>query len=73
MRAFDYRALEKKAWDTDIVNLVAKIHEYRGRQNLFIRQKPTDLECLVENAKIQSTEASNKLEGIDDIVNKFCC
>lgn len=64
MRAFDYRALEKKAWDTDIVNLVGKIHEYKGRQNLFIRQKPTELERLVEIAKIQSTEASNKLEGI---------
>lgn len=64
MRAFDYRILEKKAWDTDIVNLVAKTHEYKGRQNLFIRQKPTELERLVEIAKIQSTEASNKLEGI---------
>ena len=73
MRAFDYRALEKKAWDTDIVNPVSKIHEYKWRQNLFIRQRPTELERLVEIAKIQSTEASNKLEGIDDVVNKFCC
>ena len=64
MRSFDYNKLENKAWNTDILNLVAKIHECKGRQNLFIRQKPVELNRLVEIAKIQSTEASNKIEGI---------
>ena len=64
MRSFDYNNLVDKAWDTDILSLVAKIHEYKGRQDLFIRQKPMELERLVETAKIQSTEASNKIEGI---------
>ncbi len=64
MRSFDYRRLADQAWDTDIVNLVAKIHECKGRQDLFIRQKPVELNRLVELAKIQSTEASNKIEGI---------
>ena len=64
MRTFDYGRLADKTWDTDILNLVAKIHEYKGRQDLFIRQKPAELDRLVEIAKIQSTEASNKIEGI---------
>ena len=64
MRSFDYNRLADKAWDTGIVNLVAKIHECKGRQDLFIRQKPVELDRLVEIAKIQSTEASNKIEGI---------
>ena len=64
MRSFDYSRLYDKAWDTDILNLVAKIHECKGRQDLFIRQKPVELDRLVEIAKIQSTEASNKIEGI---------
>ena len=64
MRSFDYSRLYEKAWDTDILNLVAKIHECKGRQDLFIRQKPVELDRLVEIAKIQSTEASNKIEGI---------
>ena len=64
MRSFDYRRLADQAWDTDIVNLVAKIHERKGRRDLFIRQKPIELNRLVELAKIQSTEASNKIEGI---------
>lgn len=64
MRSFDYSRLADKAWDTDILNLVAKIHECKGRQDLFILQKPVELERLVEIAKIQSTESSNKIEGI---------
>ena len=64
MRSFDYSWLAEKTWDTDTLNLVAKIHECKGRQDLFIRQKTAELNRLVEIAKIQSTEASNKIEGI---------
>ena len=64
MRSFDYSRLYEKAWDTDILNLVAKIHECKGRQDVFIRQKPVELDRLVEIARIQSTEASNKIEGM---------
>lgn len=64
MRNFDYSQLSEKKWNSDILNLVAKIHEYKGKQDLFIRQKPVELNRLVEIAKIQSTEASNKIEGI---------
>ena len=35
MRTFDYSSLEQKQWGTDILNLVAKIHECKGRQDLF--------------------------------------
>lgn len=44
--------------------LCSKIHEYKGRQELFIRQKPAQLGRLIEIARIQSTEASNRIEGI---------
>ena len=64
MRTFDYSSLKQKQWGTDILNLVARIHECKGRQDLFVRQKPVELERLVKIAKIQSTEASNRIEGI---------
>ena len=64
MRSFDYNTLANKTWDTDILNLVAKIHECKGRQDLYIRQKPIELDRLVEIARIQSTETSNRIEGI---------
>ena len=64
MRDFDYSKLAELTWPSDILNLVAKIHECKGRQDMFVRQKPVELDRLVEIARIQSTEASNKIEGI---------
>ena len=64
MRDFNFEKLADKVWSNDILNLVAKIHESKGRQDLFIRQKPVELDRLVAIAKIQSTVASNKIEGI---------
>ncbi|MBQ3295224.1 MAG: Fic family protein [Erysipelotrichaceae bacterium] len=64
MRSFDYNKFAYKTWDTDILNLIAKIHECKGRQDLYIRQKPIELDRLVEIARVQSTEASNRIEGI---------
>lgn len=64
MRNFDYMKLADRMWDGEVLFYIAKIHECKGRQELFIRQKPVELERLVEIARIQSTEASNKIEGI---------
>ncbi len=64
MRSFDYQKLARQKWDSEILLYVAKIHEYKGRQDLYIWQKPVELERLVEVARIQSTEASNRIEGI---------
>jgi len=64
MRSFDYRYLEDKTWDNEIAGLLSFIHEQRGKQSLYLKQKPNELEKLVEIAKIQSTEASNAIEGI---------
>lgn len=46
------------------MNLVSKIHEYKGKQELFIKAKPDILEAMLVVAKIQSTGASNRIEGI---------
>lgn len=44
--------------------MLGYIHEYKGQQNLFIEAKADVLSHLLEIAKIQSTEASNRIEGI---------
>lgn len=64
MRDFNYGKLRNIKWDNEVLGLVAQIHEYKGKQALFLKQKPATLEKLVEIAKIQSTEASNKIEGV---------
>lgn len=64
MRVFDYSKLNNRTWDNEIISLLAQIHEYKGKQDLFLRRKPVELKRLVEIAKIQSTESSNQIEGI---------
>ena len=64
MRSFDYSKLKEHQWDSEVLGLVAQIHEFKGRQELYLKQKLAALEKLIEIAKIQSTEASNKIEGI---------
>lgn len=64
MREFDYRKLRESSWDAEVLSFVAQIREHKGRQELFLRQKPIELERLVEVVKIQSTDSSNRIEGI---------
>ena len=64
MRTFDYKKRYENLLQPDIVALLAQIHEYKGEQALFIEAKADTLTQLLEVAKIQSTEASNKIEGI---------
>lgn len=64
MRTFNYELLKDHQWDSEVLGLVAQIHEFKGRQELYLRQKPAVLDKLIELAKIQSTDASNKIEGI---------
>jgi len=64
MRDFSYLSKWEKMLTPEIVALLTQIHEYKGEQTLFIEAKADTLTQLVEIAKIQSTEASNKIEGI---------
>ena len=64
MRTFDYEKFAAAEWSSEILAYVGQIHEHKGHQNLYLRQKPQELEKLVDIAKIQSTESSNKIEGI---------
>lgn len=64
MRKFNYSLLRELKWDSEIVSYLAEIHEAKGRQELYLKQQPEKLNKLIEIAKIQSTEASNEIEGI---------
>lgn len=64
MRAFNYSAIKEQKWDSEILGLVAAIYKEAGKQELYLKQRPEQLEKLVDIAKVQSTEASNAIEGI---------
>ena len=64
MRDFNYSAISKKTWDSELLGYIAAIYKEAGKQEFYLKQRPEELEKLVEIAKIQSTEASNAIEGI---------
>jgi len=64
VRRFDYSNIPEDLLSHEIMNLVSAIHEYKGKQDLFIEAKPDILQSMLEIAKIQSTGASNRIEGI---------
>ena len=64
MRTFHYSAIKDQKWDSEILGLIAAIYHEAGKQELYLKQRPAELEKLVEIAKIQSTETSNAIEGI---------
>ena len=64
MREFNYSLIREWKWDTELLELIAAIYKEAGKQELYLKQRPEDLNKLVEIAKVQSTEASNAIEGI---------
>ena len=64
MRIFDYIKAPEKLLTPEIVQMVASIHEHKGKQELFMEANVDELKTLLEVALIQSTGASNRIEGI---------
>ena len=64
MRDFDYIASPAKLLTPEIVQMVSSIHEHKGKQELFLEANIDELKTLLEAALIQSTGASNRIEGI---------
>jgi Fic family protein len=64
MRTFNYSKIKEQKWDSELLGYIAAIYKEAGKQEMYLKQRPEELEKLVEIAKIQSTEASNAIEGI---------
>lgn len=70
-KIFNYSSLATRTYDKEILNYIGLIHESKGKQELYLEQKPEKLEKLVELSKIQSTVASNEIEGIVTTSHRF--
>ena len=64
MRSFHYKKEYQKLLTPEIVSYLTQIHEQKGKQSRFSDAQKAVLEELLEIAKIQSTEASNWIEGV---------
>jgi Fic family protein len=64
MSSFEPGYLERQPITQGLLRVIRSIGEYRGREALYQQQSPQVLENLRQAAIIQSTEASNRLEGV---------
>jgi Fic family protein len=64
MKHFDYQKIRSELFTPEIVNLIASIREFKGKQELYMTAQPDVLSAMLDIAKIQSTGASNRIEGI---------
>ena len=64
VRNYTYSYLNTIALPMETVRLISKINEYKGKQDLYKQQAPQILDTLRDVAVIQSTKASNAIEGI---------
>ena len=64
MRDFSFSQASRVLEDPSLVRNLAALYEYKGKQALYLEARPNVLDSLCEFAKIQSTDASNRIEGI---------
>lgn len=64
MRKFNYLKLMDLNLPVSIYHIIAGIHEYKGKQELYVENYPDVLEKMIYVAKVQSTKSSNAIEGI---------
>ncbi|MFH1843325.1 MAG: Fic family protein [bacterium] len=64
MRSLTPTFLNRLSFTSGDLGAIARIGEFRGRQDLYRRQTPETLKALQVFAIIESSESSNRLEGI---------
>ena len=64
MKQFEYAKYKNFALDAEAISLLSKVYETKGKQSTFLEGAPAVLDTLAAISKIQSAEASNRIEGI---------
>lgn len=64
MRSFENNWFSQQPIPQSLLQLIGTIREYKGKEELYKLQIPQSLTSLQETATIQSTESSNRIEGV---------
>lgn len=64
MKSLDFSYLDRLSFSSSELSSIQRLGEARGRQDLFVRQFPQQLETLRTRAVIESAESSNRIEGV---------
>ncbi|MEW6042400.1 MAG: cell filamentation protein Fic, partial [Elusimicrobiota bacterium] len=64
MKSFEQEFFKNLKFPGELLSNLRAIGEYKGKEELYARQSPDILEKLLESAIIESTESSNRIEGV---------
>jgi Fic family protein len=64
MRSFDPGFIERQPLSQGLLQTIRQLGEFKGRQQLYVEQSPQVLKALQHAAEIESTESSNRIEGV---------
>jgi len=64
LRSFNYTKIKEEKWDSEILGLIAAIYKLAGKQEMYLKQRPNELEKLVEIAKLHRTRLENSINRI---------
>ena len=48
MRTFNYSLIKDQKWDSELLGYIAAIYKEAGQQEMYLKQRPEELEKLVE-------------------------
>ncbi len=71
LKSFDPKYLAAIKLPMGITWLLGECMEAKGRQQLWEQRKPESLRALKDQAKIQSAESSNRIEGVEVSVDRL--
>lgn len=71
MNSFESDLFERQPITQNLLRTIRLIGEYKGKQELFKEQSPQVLETLRQTAIIQSTESSNRIEGVEAPIQRI--
>ncbi|MBP7937520.1 MAG: Fic family protein [Phycisphaerae bacterium] len=71
MRSFQHDHIRHQRVAHELVSTIRQIGTFQGKQDLYAQQSPEMLETLRQVAIIQSTESSNRIEGVTVPADRF--
>ncbi len=71
MNSFEPNFIERQAITQGLLQNIRLLGEYKGKQELFKEQAPQLLKTLLQTSIIQSTESSNRIEGVTALPDRM--
>lgn len=64
MRTFNYSEIKKQKWDSDVLSLIAAIYKEAGKQEMYLKQRPEELENWLRLLKYKAPRHQTQLREL---------